>query len=162
MYDHIVIRYAEIALKGKNQKDFLNRLVHNIKEQVKTDLDITPAIEREMGRLYLKLEGRAPELFYDSLNHVFGISSYSPARKTGFELEESKATALEELRAAIDGPSRFRVSVKRANKKFPVTSPEMQQIIAAHMLKNVPGLKADLHKYDIDLLLEIRTDGTYI
>ena len=87
MYDHIVIRYAEIALKGKNQKDFLNRLVHNIKEQVKTDLDITPVIEREMGRLYLKLEGRAPELFYDSLNHVFGISSYSPARKTGFELE---------------------------------------------------------------------------
>ncbi|MBE6112149.1 MAG: tRNA 4-thiouridine(8) synthase ThiI [Peptococcaceae bacterium] len=162
MYDHIVIRYAEIALKGKNQKDFLNRLVHNIKEQVKTDLDITPVIEREMGRLYLKLEGRAPELFYDSLNHVFGISSYSPARKTGFELEEIKATALEELRAAIDGPSRFRVSVKRANKKFPVTSPEMQQIIAAHMLKNVPGLKADLHHYDIDLLLEIRTDGTYI
>ena len=162
MYDHIVIRYAEIALKGKNQKDFLNRLVHNIKEQIKTDLDITPVIEREMGRLYLKLEGRAPELFYDSLNHVFGISSYSPARKTGFELEEIKATALEELRAAIDGPSRFRVSVKRANKKFPVTSPEMQQIIAAHMLKNVPGLKADLHKYDVDLLLEIRTDGTYI
>ena len=51
MYDHIVIRYAEIALKGKNQKDFLNRLVHNIKEQVKTDLDITPVIEREMGRV---------------------------------------------------------------------------------------------------------------
>lgn len=39
MYDHIVIRYAEIALKGKNQKDFLNRLIHNIKEQIKTDLD---------------------------------------------------------------------------------------------------------------------------
>ncbi|MBR5318398.1 MAG: tRNA 4-thiouridine(8) synthase ThiI [Peptococcaceae bacterium] len=162
MYDHIVIRYAEIALKGKNQKDFLNRLVHNIKEQVKTDLDINPVIEREMGRLYLKLEGRAPELFYDSLNHVFGISSYSPARKTGFALEDIKAAALGELRAAISGPSRFRVSVKRANKQFPVTSPEMQQIIAAHMLKNVPGLKADLHHYDIDLLLEIRTDGTYI
>ena len=80
MYDHIVIRYAEIALKGKNQKDFLNRLIHNIKEQIKTDLDITPVIEREMGRIYLKLEGQSPELFFDSLNHVFGIPSYSPAR----------------------------------------------------------------------------------
>lgn len=59
MYDHIVIRYAEIALKGKNQKDFLNRLVHNIKEQIKTDLDLTPVIEREMGRLYLKLGGQS-------------------------------------------------------------------------------------------------------
>lgn len=162
MYDHIVIRYAEIALKGKNQKDFLNRLVHNIKEQIKTDLDLTPVIEREMGRLYLKLEGRAPEMFFDSLNHVFGISSYSPARKAGLELEEIKETALEELRTAMNGPCRFRVSVKRANKKFPVTSPDMQQIIAAHMLKHVDGLKADLHDYDIDLLLEIRQDGTYI
>ena len=51
MYDHIVIRYAEIALKGKNQKDFLNRLIHNIKEQVKTDLDFSPVIERDQGRL---------------------------------------------------------------------------------------------------------------
>ena len=162
MYDHIVIRYAEIALKGKNQKDFLNRLIKNIKAQVKTDLDITPVIEREMGRLYLKLEGQNPEQFYDSLNHVFGISSYSPAQKTTLELEDIKETALEELRAAVDGPTRFRVSVKRANKKFPISSPEMQQIIAAHMLKNVPDLKANLHDYDIDLLLEIRLDGTYI
>ena len=162
MYDHIVIRYAEIALKGKNQKEFINRLIHNIKEQIKTDLDITPLIEREMGRIYLHLEGRAPELFYDSLNHVFGISSYSPACKTTLELEEIKATALEELRGAMDGPCKFRVSVKRANKKFPITSPEMQQIIAAHMLKNLSALKADLHHYDLDLLLEIREDGTYI
>ncbi len=162
MYDHIVIRYAEIALKGKNQKDFLNRLIHNIKEQIKTDLDITPVIEREMGRIYLKLEGREPEIFYDSLNHIFGISSYSPAQKTSLELEDIKATALSELQAAVQGPTRFRVSVKRANKKFPITSPEMQQIIAAHMLKNIPDLKADLHHYDVDLLLEIRTDATYI
>lgn len=162
MYDHIVIRYAEIALKGKNQKDFLNCLVRNLKEQIKTDLDFTPVIEREMGRIYLRLEGQEPEIFYDSLNHVFGISSYSPARKTSLDLEEMKAAALEELEAAMHGPSRFRVSVKRPNKHFPVTSPEMQQIIAAHMLKNIDGLKADLHHYDIDLLLEIRYDAAYL
>lgn len=38
----------------------------------------------------------------------------------------------------------------------------MQQLIAAHMLKNISGLKADLHQYDIDLLLEIRYDAAYI
>ena len=101
MYNHIMIRYGEIALKGKNQKDFLNRLIHNIKEQIKTDLDFNPTIEKEMGRLYLLLDGRAPEEFYDSLNHIFGITSYSPARKTGLELEDIKATALEELHGAM-------------------------------------------------------------
>ena len=166
MYNHIMIRYGEIALKGKNQKDFLNRLIHNIKEQIKTDLDFNPTIEKEMGRLYLLLDGRAPEEFYDSLNHIFGITSYSPARKTGLELEDIKATALEELHGAMESMGlsncKFRVTVKRAEKKFPITSPEMQQIIAAHMLKNTPGLKADLHNYDVDLLLEIRPEGTYI
>lgn len=166
MYNHIMIRYGEIALKGKNQKDFLNRLIHNIKEQIKTDLDFNPTIEKEMGRLYLLLDGRAPEEFYDSLNHIFGITSYSPARKTGLELEDIKATALEELRGAMQSMElntcKFRVTVKRAEKKFPIKSPEMQQIIAAHMLKNIPGLKADLHNYDIDLLLEIRPEGTFI
>lgn len=115
-----------------------------------------------MGRIYLKLEGQSPELFFDSLNHVFGISSYSPARKTSLDLEDIKATALDELRAAMNGPCRFRVSVKRPNKQFPITSPDMQQLIAAHMLKNISGLKADLHQYDIDLLLEIRYDAAYI
>jgi thiamine biosynthesis protein ThiI len=166
MYNHIMIRYGEIALKGKNQKDFLNRLIHNIKEQIKTDLDFNPTIEKEMGRLYLLLDGRAPEEFYDSLNHIFGITSYSPARKTGLELEDIKATALEELHGAMASMGlnncKFRVTVKRAEKKFPITSPEMQQIIAAHMLKNTPGLKADLHNYDVDLLLEIRPEGTFI
>jgi len=163
MYDHIVIRYAEIALKGKNQKDFLNRLIKNIREQIKTDLEFTPKIEQEKGRIYLLLEGREPEIFFDSLNHIFGISSYSPARKTNsLDLEEIKATALDEMRQIVQGPTRFRVSVRRPNKQFPLQSPEMQQIIAAHMLKNIPGLKADLHNYDIDLLLEIRYDAAYV
>ncbi len=162
MYDHIVIRYAEIALKGKNQKDFLNQLVRNIREQIKVDLDFNPTIEREQGRLYLRLDDKAPEEFYDSLNHVFGISSYSPARKVSLDLEEIKAAALFELRSAMKGPTSFRVSVKRPNKHFPLTSPEMQQIIAAHMLKNITGLSVDLHHADLELLLEIRFDSAYI
>jgi len=162
MYDHIVIRYAEIALKGKNQKDFLNRLIHNIKEQIKVDLDLNPVVERDQGRIYLRLDGQPPEQFYDSLDHVFGISSYSPARQAGRTLEEIKQAALEELTNAVHGPTRFRVSVRRADKRFPISSPEMQQIIAAHMLQQIPDLKTDLHHYDVDLLLEIRTEGTYI
>ena len=105
VYDHIVIRYAEIALKGKNQKEFLGRLIKNIKEQVKVDLGFNPTIEREQGRLYLLLGEHAPEEFFDSLDHVFGISSYSPARKVGLDEEEIKEAALLELYAAVHGLS---------------------------------------------------------
>lgn len=162
MYDHIVIRYAEIALKGKNQKDFLNKLVKNIKEQVKVDLGFTPVMAREQGRLYLLLEGREPDIFYDSLNHVFGISSYSPARKVGLEMDEIYHWALEELKGAVDGPVRFRVTVKRPNKLFPYTSPQLQQMIAGYLLDHFEGLMVDLHQAEVDLLVEIRFDAAYI
>lgn len=162
MYDHIVIRYAEIALKGKNQKEFLGRLIKNIKEQVKVDLGFNPIIEKEQGRLYLLLEEREPELFFASLDHVFGISSYSPARKVSLELKEIMDAALAELLTAVHGPTTFRVTVKRPNKNFPITSPQMQQEVAAHMLKHIPQLRVDLHHADVELLLDIRYDATYI
>ena len=162
MYDHIMIRYAEIALKGKNQKEFLGKLVKNIKEQVKVDLGFNPTIEREQGRLFLLLEGREPEDFFDSLDHVFGISSYSPARKVELDVETIKEAALAELKTAVQGPTTFRVTVKRPNKNFPYNTPEFQQILAAHMLTHVPELSVDLHQAMVELLVEIRYDAAYI
>lgn len=162
MYDHIVIRYAEIALKGKNQKEFLTRLVKNIKEQIKTDLGFSPTLEREQGRIFLLLNGLAPDVFYDSLNHVFGISSYSPVRKLGLDVEEIKAAAVEEMQLAVNGPTSFRVTVKRPNKQFPIPSPEMQKILASCVLKQIPDLHADLHTYTVDLVLEVRYDASYL
>ncbi len=162
MYDHILIRYGEIALKGKNQKDFLNQLVHNIREQIRTDLDFTPTIEWEMGRVYLRLDGREPETFYDSLDHVFGITSYSPARKAALDLEEMQRMALEEMQSVVHGPTTFRVSVRRPNKRFPIPSPELQKMIAGPVLQAIPELSVDLRHYQVELLLEIRQDGAYI
>ena len=58
------------------------------------DLGFNPVIEKEQGRLFLLLEGKEPEVFFESLNHVFGISSYSPARKVDLDLEGIKEAAL--------------------------------------------------------------------
>ena len=38
MYEYILIRYGEIALKGKNQRDFIKQLIKNIKRSVKSNL----------------------------------------------------------------------------------------------------------------------------
>lgn len=108
------------------------------------------------------MEGRTPEIFVDSLQHVFGISSFSPVRKIILDLEEIKLAALNEIKSAMEGPASFRVSVKRPNKQFPIQSPEMQQIIAAHLLKNTPELSVDLHHADLELFVEIRFDAAYI
>ena len=77
MYDQILIRYGELSLKGKNQKQFLKTLVKNIKHQIKLDTGVACEVHDIHGRVVIPLNGQDPTLFYPSLNRVFGISSYS-------------------------------------------------------------------------------------
>ena len=73
-YDHILIRYGELGLKGKNQKQFLKTLVNNIRRQVEREIGDRPEVVREQGRLSIPLNGRNPADFYPALDQVFGIS----------------------------------------------------------------------------------------
>lgn len=164
MYDYILIRYGEIALKGKNQKDFLNRLWRNIKEQIKTDLEVTPRLEKDQGRILLYLDGEKPEKYYNALDHVFGISSYSPVLRTSLKVEDILNGALTEFLQAKGERNEvsFRITVKRPNKRFPLSSMELAQQTADFIDSHVPGLTVDLKNADIDLKVEVRDECAYI
>lgn len=164
MYDYILIRYGEIALKGKNQKDFLNRLVRNIKEQIKTDLGNLPRLEKDQGRILLYLDGEEPEKYYNALDHVFGISSYSPVLRTSLDMQEILDGALKEFLQAKGDRSEatFRITVKRPNKHFPLGSMELATAVANHIYDHVSGLTVDLKNAEIDLKVEVRDEWAYI
>lgn len=162
MYDHILIRYGELALKGKNQKTFLNQLVKNIKELIKSETGEEPLIETEQGRIFLKLNGQSPEKYYEPLKKAFGALSFSPVRKTELDMEAMQKTALEEMLALDKKPATFRVTVRRPNKRFPVKSPQAQKNIGAFLLRNYSGLKVDLHSPDVEVFVEIRYDAAYV
>ena len=162
MYDHILIRYGELALKGKNQKTFLNQLVKNIKELIKSETGEEPLIETEQGRIFLKLNGQSPEKYYEPLKKAFGVLSFSPVRKTELDMEAMQKTALEEMLALDKKPATFRVTVRRPNKRFPVKSPQAQKNIGAFLLRNYSGLKVDLHSPDVEVFVEIRYDAAYV
>ena len=98
MYDHILIRYGELALKGKNQKQFLKTLVRNIRNQVKLDTGEPCEVQDIRGRIVLPLNGHDPEFFYPSLDRVFGISSYSPVITTELDEEAIIKTAVDEIK----------------------------------------------------------------
>ena len=51
MYDQILIRYGELSLKGKNQKQFLKTLVKNIKHQIKLDTGVACEVHDIHGRV---------------------------------------------------------------------------------------------------------------
>lgn len=162
MYDHILIRYGELALKGKNQKHFLKTLVRNVRNQIKLDTGEACEIKDIHGRITLPLNGKEPEYFYPSLDRVFGLASYSPVRSTELSEDDIIQTAVEEMKRFSNQEKTFRVTVKRANKRFPIRSMDMQLLVAERILDEVPGLEGDLRNYDIELDIDIRFDQAYV
>jgi len=53
----------------------------------------------------------------------------------------------------------FKVESKREDKKFPLGSPEISREVGGAILKNIDGLKVDVHKPDILVQVEVRGDA---
>jgi tRNA uracil 4-sulfurtransferase len=159
-YDHIVIRYAELALKGKNRSQFERRLQENIKMALKPFPNAK--IERTFGRLFVKLNGEDHELIAEKLSKIFGIHSFSVAVKVENSLEKIQDGALRAINEVLDGKKTFKVSAKRANKGFPIDSQKLNYEVGGFLLENTEGLTVDVHNPDIEVKVEVREVATYI
>lgn len=158
-YNHILIRYGEIGLKGKNMGYFLSRLQQNIQGKLKAFPRIK--VQRSQGRLYVLLNGHKPDEIVKILRKIFGIYSMSLAIKSSKDMEDIKAAALYALKNSKSAKS-FKVSVRRADKSFPVGSQEMNHVLGAHLLQNTDGFRVDVHNPDVEVSVEIRGEGCFI
>jgi len=153
----ILIRYSEIFLKGKNFGYFENALVDNIKDKLAGfDCDLVRMNKRFYVSNYdAKLERR----IVDVLTTVFGIHSISLAVKIS-STEDGINNYVSSLKFS---EKTFRVSVNRADKRFPIGSMEYGAKLGGLVLKNNPGIKVDLHTPDVTLFVDIREkDSTFI
>lgn len=162
MYDHILIRYGEIALKGKNQMRFVKKLIKDIKFKVKKEYGDKVKTSYEKGRIFIDLKGEAPEKYYPVLKKVFGIVSFSPVIKGSRDLEEIKKIILLDLKGRENIPETFKVNTKRADKSYPLKSPQVSREIGAFVLNNFEGLKVDVHNPKMEIFIEIRQQYSYI
>lgn len=162
--DLVLVRYGELALKGGNRGEFEKRLVANMRRAL---AGLTPAtFTRERGRVVVRPEGRV-EAAARRLQDVFGISSISPARGVPGEREailSAARTALAEAVAELP-PGRsttFRVSVRRADKSFPIPSAPFERIVADHVLGDHPQLVVRMQEPELALEVDIRPEGSYV
>ncbi|MFC4556709.1 tRNA uracil 4-sulfurtransferase ThiI [Virgibacillus kekensis] len=158
-YDHILIRYGEMALKGKNRKKFINKLQSNLRKKLREFPDAT--VKRTQGRMFVLLNGHSPEPLIEQCRQVFGIQSLSLAVKVNNEEEEIKEAALWALTNS-ENVQTFKVSVKRIDKNFPIRSQDMNQVLGGYLLSNSEGYTVDVHNPDLEIKVEIRTEATYI
>ncbi|MEK5325302.1 tRNA uracil 4-sulfurtransferase ThiI [Aeribacillus sp. FSL M8-0254] len=159
-YDHILVRYGEMSLKGKNRKHFINHLKNNIKLALSSFSSLEYTANRD--RLFIKLNGEDGEKVAEKLQTVFGIQSFSLAIRTKSDIEAIKDTALQAVKQLYKNGDTFKVSAKRADKSFPLTSDQLNYEIGRHILIHTDGLKVDVHHPDINVRVEVRPHATYI
>jgi tRNA uracil 4-sulfurtransferase len=153
----IVVHYQEIALKGKNRPWFLGRLVRNLRRAL-SDLDVV-GVRPLMGRIEIQLgPGTSRETTAARVRRTFGVANFSFARRIALDIDVIAAAILDDLR---DRTCRsFRVSVRRADKRFPMTSPQVEREIGGRV-KEARGWTVDLDAAELTIHVELLTNEAF-
>ncbi len=160
MSELILIRYGELGLKGKNRAFFENQLQKNIRLALSTLGK--HRIYRTWGRLFVEIDSEDRDSALSKLQNIFGIASISPVLKTSLDMAEIKTTALSLMQSLYHPGETFKVESRRANKSFPLKSPEISREVSAYILQHLPDLPVDVHNPQRTLQVEIRDEKAYI
>lgn len=156
--DVIIIHYHEIALKGGNRPLFEKILLENIKRAVK-GLGAKTA-RRGYGHILVELErGADIDKMVVNLKKTFGIAYLAPAKRSTQDMEEIKKIALE--KASGRDFETFRITTKRSNKAFPLTSMDINKEVGAHVADTL-GKKVKLKDPDLTVTIEIVNKDAFI
>ena len=158
----ILVKYGEIHLKGNNRPYFEKRLVANIQQALPEC-----KVERAQGRLYVR--GFADEeAAVARLTKIFGIHGLSIAYEVEKDWDVICACARELMTEAAKTGQTFKAMASRADKTFPLRSPEIAARLGEYLLQNLPGLRVDVKNPQVRITVEVReqayvyTDATSI
>jgi thiamine biosynthesis protein ThiI len=153
----VVVHYQEIALKGRNRPWFVAHLVRNLR-QATSDLDVT-SIRALMGRIEVVLgPGADWPVVRDRLSRVFGVANFAKAGRAPLDVEVIAAEILRDL--GDQQTETFRLSARRADKRFPLTSPEIEREIGGR-IKEARGWVVNLGNPQLTIHVEALTNEAF-
>lgn len=162
--EHIfIVRCGEVALKGMNKPYFERMLAERIRKLLKRFDGVS--VYRHEGLIFVRADISLDQnQIIKQISKVFGVASISPAVECESTMEAIGEAAVEYMLDEIKerGIKTFKVEAKRADKNFPITSPEIGRKIGASVLKGCKVLKVDVHDPDCRLFVDVRHDKTYI
>lgn len=159
-YDHILVRYGELTLKGTNRRRFTNVLKENVIQSLRS-LEGT-RVKCERDRMFISLfEDANVNEVMNRLTKIFGIKSISPVFKTTQNLEDIKQLCVSLAKDFANGDT-FKIDVKRVDKSFSLDTYQLQRELGGVILKSVDHLKVDVKRPTHNIKVEVRKEGVYI
>lgn len=157
----VLIKYGEIILKGLNRPIFEEALVKNIKAALPADFRGT--VHRAQATIYVEPDD--PSVIDEvlrRLSKVFGITYLTRAYVLDKDLAAIQKGTAEVLAPALKLASSFKVEAKRADKKFPYTSPEIAKEVGGYLHDTFPHLKVDVNHPEATVMVEVREQNAYV
>lgn len=157
MFKAFLIKYAEIGLKGNNRYLFENALRDRVAEVLAPRGEYI--VTKEQGRIFVECPDNYDyEETVEAIQRVFGISSFSPVVVIDSSEWEDLKNGVGDYVGSMypDKKFTFKVMAKRADKNYPMTSPEICSEMGAYLLKRFPELTVDVHEPDVQVTVEIR------
>src|SRR5713226_1445710 len=158
---HVPLRYGEIALKGQNQRFFLDALVRNVRHSI-ADLG-SAQVRHAFGRILV--DGPAEEAaLVARLRKIFGVVSLSPVQVVTPALSDIATAAGAMVDRAIEARPQiatFKIDTRRADKRFPLTSMETSREVGQTVGQRFPQLRARMDDPDLVIRIDIR-DQAYL
>jgi len=150
----VIVRYHEIALKGRNRPFFVNKLVENLRRAT-SDLPGT-RVHAIAGRVSIEAADEVPwESLKERISSVFGVANFSRIRQAPLDMEALKIAAVD---AMGERPfESFRVTTRRSWKLFPLNSGAIDREVGA-AIQAATGVRVDLDEPDATLFVEILKD----
>ncbi|MGN0506596.1 MAG: tRNA uracil 4-sulfurtransferase ThiI [Lachnospiraceae bacterium] len=159
-YRAFLIKYGEIGLKGKNRHVFENILCEQLRYHLRNLGEFE--VSREQGRIFVSCpEQYDYETTVEELKKVFGVTGICPVvviETTDWE-EITKAT-LNYVDSFYENKNfTFKVEAKRADKRYPITSPEMCARLGESLLHRFEGISVDVHEPQVRITVEVRNQS---
>ena len=153
----ILIKYGELSTKKANRNFFINTLYNNLLSKLK-GYDVK--IHKDRARMYIELNESDLEDIESIVSKIFGIHTYHVAYIVDVDDKAIQDKLLEVI--SLEKFTTFKMDVKRSNKNFPIHSQDYNRVLAGLLLKNIDGIKVDVHDPELYIKVEIRDKETFI
>jgi len=165
MKEVILCKYGEIILKGANKSSFESILMKELRRRAKA----IGKFDIRLSQSTVYIEPLSDDPFESDMNamleqakKVFGFVGVTMAAVAEKNMDDICRVAAEYLPEKLAGYRSFRCEAKRADKKFPLKSPEIAAEVGGVILSKLPHLKVRMDSPEITVRIEIRDHGAYI
>ncbi len=152
---------GEMALKGLNRRSFETALEKNLRRRLKSlgKFDVRTS----QSTIYITPEGEIDgDEAFERIRTTFGLAAVTRATACEKTLEAICATAEAMMGEKLKNAKTFKVTSKRADKKFPLTSMELSAQVGGYLLSRHPHLKVDVHDPEVVVFCEVRDGSAYV